>query len=65
MADERTAGAIKYTREWVDKLHSRLLLDIYHEFCFKQRSQAMWDAGFETMEKLGQAVKLNQKGGHV
>jgi len=40
------------TKKELDDLRKKIILMIYYQFCYKQRSQEMWDAGFEVMNKL-------------
>lgn len=40
------------TKQELDDFRKELILKIYYEFCYKQRDQAMWEAGFEVMNKL-------------
>lgn len=43
----------EYTAEELERLRVKLILAIYFEFCFKQKNQAMWEAGFEVYNKIG------------
>lgn len=36
-----------------DRVAKKIILEIYYEFCHRQRSQEMWEAGFETIQKIG------------
>jgi len=48
-------------REWtvkeVDEFHRKLILDIYAEFCYRQRSQEMWEAGHAMINKIAETWK--------
>lgn len=41
------------TKAELDELWKKLILMIYFEFCHNQRDQRMWEAGFETYNKIG------------
>lgn len=45
--------AREWTKKEVDELHKKLILAVYYEFCYKQRNEAFWQAGFEMYNKLG------------
>ena len=44
---------LTWTKQEVDQFLKELILDLYYEFCYKQRNQAMWDAGFAVMQQIG------------
>lgn len=43
----------KYTKAEVAAFQRRLMLAIYYEFCHKAREQAPYEAGWETINKIG------------
>jgi hypothetical protein len=50
-------NVLEYTKKQLDEFRGRLVLKIYREFVYNQREQAMWDAGFETIDKIGRETK--------
>jgi len=36
----------------IDKVIAEILLKIYFEFCYRQKNQSMWEAGWETIQKI-------------
>lgn len=40
------------TKKELDDFRKELILKIYYEFVYRQRNQAMWEAGFNTMQLL-------------
>jgi len=40
------------TKKELDDLSKKLISAIYYEFCYRQRDQSKWEAGFNTMQQL-------------
>lgn len=45
---------LKWSEKEADDFCSRLTLKIYFEFCYKQRNQEIWEAGWDTITRIAQ-----------
>jgi len=55
---------LKWTKKEIEAFQVKLILDIYYQFCaddrFRMRSQASWEAGWDTIKRVG--VGVNNSG---